>query len=354
MKGYNNYRSSVEFYNLKLIKSKLKAITRTSALLSGFAMVAMVELNLDYSAFIESKMKAQSDFSYSTQIQSTLALNSTNTTNLTINEVAKTTRSSSSLSSSEQSKFLIPDSVLVLYAVVTCLLVGVHMLALMISTCILPQIESSFELIDYEHQYQRHHLLYYGNNVTQPNICLQQSQNESKLSQNNNESNNQQMSLLESNKLSTNNNNNNSNNNKSNINGNNENKNLNTSLNNQSANSATNIINMTNTSVIFPYKKFHHFIELAWISSTLLGIFLFLVEIFLVCYIKFYPISKSAGYFGAIVMIFVIIILVIFTIKFYKRMAIFNLSLSISLLSSAGVATVEDRNRDKRFSTQNL
>lgn len=212
--GYINSRISYlqsNLYRLRLSKSKLKAVTRTSTLLSGFAMVAMVELNIDFGQ------------------------NETNNYNFLNNTYENVTTQIVEINSNK-----IPSWLLILYAIVTCLLVSTHMLALMISTCVLSQVEAEKFESNSDEYYKKHDDF-----------------------------------LLQS-----------------------------------------------------PERTFHWYIEFSWLSSIVAGIFLFLIEIGLICFIKFYPLCKYSALAGVLTMLPFAFIFVLFTFVFYKRIAKFKLNSS--------------------------
>ena len=179
----------------------------------------------------------------------------------------------------------VPIAILIIYAIITSLLVGIHMLALMISTCILPQVEATaLETIQ----------------------TIQTLNSE----RNDHPSHKADFNMLHFTRPS--------------------------SYAIAAATTPSSFLYTNSKDKTFkaidqlasPDKQFHCYIELAWISSTVLGIFLFLVEISLVCFIKFYPINAIAAMVGGIFMIPIFAVFGMFTFTFYKRIAGQKISLT--------------------------
>ncbi|XP_043283418.1 calcium release-activated calcium channel protein 1-like isoform X3 [Venturia canescens] len=190
--GYLSWRK------LQLSRAKLKASSKTSALLSGFAMVR----DRSTSGFF-ARISDRGIIVAMVEVQ--------------LNSDTK-----------------VPPEMLIAFAVCTTLLVAVHMLALMISTCILPNIEA---------------------------VCNLHS------------------------------------------------------------------ISLVHES---PHERLHWYIEVAWAFSTLLGLLLFLLEIAILCWVKFYDFSKVAAWSACIVLIPVLIIFLAFAIHFYRSLVAHKYEVTVS------------------------
>lgn len=182
MKSKADHKDSelLSWRSLFLTKAKLKASSRTSGLMSGFAMVAMVEINLDVGA----------------------------------NQI--------------------PPWLAILFSFMTTILISVHVFALMISVCILPNIETVEQM---------HNSIY-----------VQQEIGEKIMSTDS------------------------------------------------------------------PHRKFRRYIEVAWIFSTGLGTLLFLMEIPVLMFVKFYHLSLPAAYISLGIMVPVCVLFVIFALRFYRKL----------------------------------
>lgn len=78
-----------------------------------------------------------------------------------------------------------------------------------------------------------------------------------------------------------------------------------------------------------PHERMRGFIELAWAFSTVLGLFLFLVEVAILCWVKFWDYSFTAAIASTVIVIPVLIIFVLFAVHFYHSVVVYKCDASI-------------------------
>ncbi|XP_063991759.1 calcium release-activated calcium channel protein 1-like [Diachasmimorpha longicaudata] len=78
-----------------------------------------------------------------------------------------------------------------------------------------------------------------------------------------------------------------------------------------------------------PHERMRGFIELAWAFSTVLGLFLFLVEVAILCWVKFWDYSFMAAMTSTIIVIPVLIIFVAFAVHFYHSLVVYKCEASV-------------------------
>jgi hypothetical protein len=168
----------------------------------------------------------------------------------------------------------VPYVILHLFTAIACMLIGVHLIALMISTCLLPHIET----IEMNGYFQRNALNMENNNNNSKIVSSQHNDDPDACS-----INMQQIKQP---------------------------------------------IKYDNTfSHELPLHKFQPYIELSWILSNGVGIVLFLIQLALICYIKFTPmLNASSAYLSGWVVIFIVLIIfTLFSFRFYKLLVYYNL-----------------------------
>lgn len=79
-----------------------------------------------------------------------------------------------------------------------------------------------------------------------------------------------------------------------------------------------------------PHERMRGFIELGWAFSTVLGLFLFLVEVAILCWVKFWDYSFLAAIASTAIVIPVLIVFVAFAIHFYHSLVVYKCETSIN------------------------
>ena len=69
-----------------------------------------------------------------------------------------------------------------------------------------------------------------------------------------------------------------------------------------------------------PHMKMGAIVELAWGFSTVIGILLFLVEIAILCWVKFYQVSHTAAWTATGLLIPIMVVFIAFAAHFYLKL----------------------------------
>ncbi|XP_043250539.1 calcium release-activated calcium channel protein 1-like [Colletes gigas] len=79
-----------------------------------------------------------------------------------------------------------------------------------------------------------------------------------------------------------------------------------------------------------PHERMRGFIELAWAFSTVLGLFLFLVEVAILCWVKFWDYSFTAATASTIIVIPVLVVFIAFAVHFYHSLVVYKCESSVT------------------------